>query len=78
MAERNKDEVREREVIVTNGGAPERSGIAGVIGILIAAAAVVLVVWLVVGSGVFDGGGDIEADIPDEVDVNIDDGGTGG
>jgi hypothetical protein len=78
MAERDRDKVREREVIVTDTGAPERSGIAGVIGILIAAAAVVLVVWLVVGSGVFDRDTDIDAEIPDEIDVNIDDGGDGG
>lgn len=76
MAEHRTGETREREIIVTDTGS-ERSGVAGVVAALLAIAAVVFVVWLVVGSGVFDGA-DVEPTIPDEVDINIDDGGDGG
>lgn len=63
------DRTREREVIVTDRGGP---GAGAILGVLLGIVAVVLIGWLLFFRG---GGGttEPEVEVPDEVDVNIDD-----
>ncbi|MDX1510173.1 MAG: hypothetical protein R3249_02400 [Nitriliruptorales bacterium] len=76
MTDSKSNEVREREVIVTDRAPEERSGLAGVLAAFLVIATVLFAVWLAVGSGWFDGDG--EPAIPDDINVNIDDGGGSG
>lgn len=65
-----REPVREREVIVTDSG----RGPGGLIALLIGIAALVLIVWLVVqslGGAVSGDGGAPAMDVPEQVDVNI-------
>lgn len=70
----NQPSTREREVIVTDGGR-RGPGIGGVIAAVVGAVVVLLLAWMLF----FQGGGgdveepsdvDIEAPVPDDVDVN--------
>ena len=79
MAQHEKDHTtgtREREVIVTDSGR-SGSGVAGVVAAVIGAIVVLLLAWLLFFNGTGDSG-DIENPLPDEVDVNVDDGSGGG
>lgn len=67
---------REREVIVTDRDGGRGSNVGAVIAAIVGAVVVLVVAWLLV----FDGGGGESGDpaFPDEVDVDIDDGGGAG
>jgi hypothetical protein len=68
------ERTREREVIVTNDGG--RSNMGGVVVAILAVVAIVVLMFFM-----FDrmgGDGDGTPVIPDNIDVNIDDGGDGG
>lgn len=65
-----REPVREREVIVTEGRGP-----GGLIALLVGIAAVVLIVWLVVSNlGAVTGDGGTTVDVPEQIDVNVNDG----
>lgn len=62
----------DREVIVTDGGG---RGPGFVLAAIIAVLGVILVVWLFLNLGTENGGGEV---IPDEVNIDVDDGTGGG
>lgn len=65
-----REPIREREVIVTD----RDRGPGGLIALLVGIAAVVLIVWLVVSNlGAVTGDGGTTVDVPDQIDVNVDD-----
>ena len=67
--------VREREVIVTDGGRGRGPG--GMIAAIVAIVAVLLVAWLLITNLGGDGEGDVNVDLPD-TNVNVEGGGDGG
>lgn len=71
-----REPVRDREVIVSE---PAGGGPGGVIAVIIGIVALVLVVWLLI-STLGGSGEDLEVDggldVPEEIDVNVDNGGT--
>ena len=78
-----REPVRDREVIVSE---PAGGGPGGVIAVIIGIVALVLVVWLLISMLGGDGEQNLEidggVDVPEEIDVNVDNGGgtdtTGG
>lgn len=83
MADRHTNESgttreREREVIVTDGGHRGGGGLGMVLGVLITIGVLVLLGFPIFG-GIFSGGdgGDAGVQVPDEVDINVNDGGEG-
>lgn len=81
--DRDQQPVREREVIVTDNGG-KRSGMSGAIVAVLAVVVIALIAWLaisMIGGGTSEDVGDNvevdapEVDVPDEVDVNVDEGG---
>lgn len=65
-----REPIHEREVIVTD----RDRGPGGLIALLVGIAAVVLIVWLVVSNlGAVTGDGGTTVDVPDQVDINVDD-----
>jgi hypothetical protein len=66
-----REPIQEREVIVTD----RDRGPGGLIALLVGIAAVVLIVWLVVSNlGAVTGDGGTTVDVPDQIDVNVNDG----
>jgi len=67
----HREPIHEREVIVTDR---DRSP-GGLIALLVGIAAVVLIVWLVVSNlGAVTGDGGTTVDVPDQIDVNVNEG----
>lgn len=75
MADHNPDQpnTREREVIVTDGGR-RGPGIGGVIAAVVGAIVVLLLAWMLFFQGGGEGG-DVEVPVPDDVNVDVNDGG---
>lgn len=66
---------REREVVVTG---ERRSGVGSVIAAIIGLIIVAIVAWvLFTAFAGTEGGEEVNVDVPEEVDVNVDDGGAG-
>lgn len=73
----NRPPEREREVIVTDGGG--RSGMSGVV-VAVLAVIVIAIVGILVVNAIGGSDGDVEApavEVPDDVNVDVNEGGDG-